>query len=176
MSTPAGEDLEQADDATVGRDVDLLGRRELGEPRHRHDVARERHDEAGAGGHPEVAHGDAEAARGAELRLIVRERVLRLRHADGQIAVAEVLELLELLGGGAREVDAVGVVDLRGDGVQLAGTSSLAKSAPAGAIMLGTPAETQREFMVRHTLPKKVEKLKSQIAELEKRIAELEKK
>lgn len=63
-----------------------------------------------------------------------------------------------------------------GDGVQLAGTSSLAKSAPAGAIMLGTPAETQREFMARHTLPKKVEKLKSQIAELEKRIAELEKK
>lgn len=63
-----------------------------------------------------------------------------------------------------------------GDGVQLAGTSSLAKSVPAGAIMLGTPAETQREFMTRHTLPKKVEKLKNQIAELEKRIAELEKK
>ena len=63
-----------------------------------------------------------------------------------------------------------------GDGVQLAGTSNLAKSAPAGAIMLGTPAEPQRDFMTRHTLPKKVERLKTELAELKKRLDELEKK
>ncbi|MDD4818202.1 MAG: UDP-3-O-(3-hydroxymyristoyl)glucosamine N-acyltransferase [Victivallaceae bacterium] len=63
-----------------------------------------------------------------------------------------------------------------GAGTQLAGTSSLAKSCPPNSIMLGTPAEPQREFMSRYTTPKKVERLKEKVAELEKKIAELEKK
>ena len=59
-----------------------------------------------------------------------------------------------------------------GDGAQVAGTSGVVKSLPAGAIAMGTPAEGQREFMTRYTLPKKVEKLQARINEL---AAELEK-
>ncbi len=63
-----------------------------------------------------------------------------------------------------------------GDGTQVAGTSSVAKSCPANSVMLGTPAEPQRDFMTRLTLPKKVEKMKTQIADLEAKIAALEAK
>lgn len=59
-----------------------------------------------------------------------------------------------------------------GDGAQIAGTSGVVKSLPAGAIAMGTPAESQREFMTRYTLPKKVEKLQ---AKLEALTAEIEK-
>jgi UDP-3-O-[3-hydroxymyristoyl] glucosamine N-acyltransferase len=54
-----------------------------------------------------------------------------------------------------------------GDGVQVAGTSGVVKSLPAGAIALGTPAESQREYMTRWTLPKKVEKIIKRIEQLE---------
>ncbi len=60
-----------------------------------------------------------------------------------------------------------------GDGVQVAGTSGVVKSLPAGAVALGTPAESQREFMTRWTLPKKVEKLSKKIEELENKLKEL---
>ncbi len=60
-----------------------------------------------------------------------------------------------------------------GDGVQVAGTSGVVKSLPAGAIALGTPAESQREFMARHTLPSRFEKLAAKVEALRKEIAEL---
>jgi len=63
-----------------------------------------------------------------------------------------------------------------GDGAQVAGTSGVHKSLPPGAIAIGTPAETQKEFLGRLMLPKKVEKLQSKIealtAEIEKLKAE----
>ena len=60
-----------------------------------------------------------------------------------------------------------------GDGCQLAGTSSVVKSLPPGTIAIGTPAESQREFMARLALPKKVQKLDAKIKELEAKLAEL---
>ena len=60
-----------------------------------------------------------------------------------------------------------------GDGCQVAGTSSVVKSLPAGTIAVGTPAESQREFMARVALPKKVQKLDAKIKELEAKLAEL---
>ena len=62
-----------------------------------------------------------------------------------------------------------------GDGAQVAGTSGVHKSLPPGAIAMGTPAETQREFMYRLTLPKKVEKLTAKLDALTKELAELKK-
>ncbi len=62
-----------------------------------------------------------------------------------------------------------------GDGVQVAGTSGVVKSVPAGMIAVGTPAESQREFMARHTLPSKVEKLSAKLKKLEAELAELAK-
>ena len=59
-----------------------------------------------------------------------------------------------------------------GDGAQIAGTSGVHKSLPPGAIAMGTPAESQREFLARLMLPKKVEKLQAKIDEL---TAEIEK-
>ena len=63
-----------------------------------------------------------------------------------------------------------------GDGVQVAGTSGVVKSLPAGAIALGTPAESQREFMARFTLPSRVEKLSAKLEALRAELAELKKK
>lgn len=63
-----------------------------------------------------------------------------------------------------------------GDGVQLAGTSNIVKDTPAGVIMIGTPAESQRDFMGRLALPNKVDKLKAKIAELTERLEKLENK
>ena len=60
-----------------------------------------------------------------------------------------------------------------GDGVQVAGTSGVAKSLPAGAIAVGTPAETQREFMARVSLPSRFEKLKAKVAKLEEELEKL---
>ena len=62
-----------------------------------------------------------------------------------------------------------------GDGCQVAGTSSVVKSLPAGQIVLGTPAEPQRDFLSRLALPKKVQKLDAKIKELEAKIKELAK-
>ena len=59
-----------------------------------------------------------------------------------------------------------------GDGAQVAGTSGVIKNLPPGAIAIGSPAETQREFMARVMLPKKVEKLQAKIEAL---TAEIEK-
>lgn len=60
-----------------------------------------------------------------------------------------------------------------GDGVQVAGTSGVVKSLPAGAIALGTPAESQREFMARHTLPSRFEKLQKKVEALKMEVEAL---
>ncbi|OGV49251.1 MAG: UDP-3-O-(3-hydroxymyristoyl)glucosamine N-acyltransferase [Lentisphaerae bacterium GWF2_52_8] len=60
-----------------------------------------------------------------------------------------------------------------GDGVKVAGTSGVVKSVPAGSVMLGTPAEGEREFMERYTLPKKMRKLSDKIAALERELLAL---
>ncbi|MBQ7208387.1 MAG: UDP-3-O-(3-hydroxymyristoyl)glucosamine N-acyltransferase [Lentisphaeria bacterium] len=62
-----------------------------------------------------------------------------------------------------------------GDGVQVAGTSGVVKSLPAGAIALGTPAESQREFMARYSLPSRFEKLKAKVEKLESELSKLAK-
>lgn len=60
-----------------------------------------------------------------------------------------------------------------GDGVQVAGTSGVVKSLPAGVIAMGTPAESQREFMARFTLPGRFEKLNEKFKALTKEVEEL---
>lgn len=60
-----------------------------------------------------------------------------------------------------------------GDGVQVAGTSGVVKSLPAGAIAVGTPAESQREFMARRTLPNRVEKLQKKLEALKAEVEAL---
>ena len=60
-----------------------------------------------------------------------------------------------------------------GDGVQVAGTSGVLRSVPAGQTVIGTPAESQREFMARVSLPGRFEKLSKKFAALQQEIAEL---
>ena len=62
-----------------------------------------------------------------------------------------------------------------GDGTQLAGSSNIVKSTEPGTIAVGSPAESQRDFMNRVTLPSKVEKLARKIAELQAQLDELKK-
>ena len=59
-----------------------------------------------------------------------------------------------------------------GDGCKVAGTSCVIKNLPPGSIVVGSPAESQREFMARVSMPSRLEKLKAKVAQLE---AELEK-
>jgi UDP-3-O-[3-hydroxymyristoyl] glucosamine N-acyltransferase len=63
-----------------------------------------------------------------------------------------------------------------GDGVKVAGTSGVVKSVPAGGIVVGTPAEGQREFIERIALPKKVKRLTSKLDDLKKEIQQLKNK
>ncbi|MDD3118469.1 MAG: UDP-3-O-(3-hydroxymyristoyl)glucosamine N-acyltransferase [Victivallales bacterium] len=58
-----------------------------------------------------------------------------------------------------------------GDGCKVAGTAGVVKSLPPGSIAIGTPAESQREFMARVTLPKKVAKLEERLKQLEAELA-----
>lgn len=60
-----------------------------------------------------------------------------------------------------------------GDGAKVAGTSGVAKSLPPGSIAIGTPAESQREFMARISLPSRFEKLKKQVDELKQKVESL---
>ena len=57
----------------------------------------------------------------------------------------------------------------------LAGCSNIIKNTAPGTIAVGSPAESQREFMTRLTLPKRVLKLDAKIKELEAQVAELKK-
>ncbi|MDD3155632.1 MAG: UDP-3-O-(3-hydroxymyristoyl)glucosamine N-acyltransferase [Victivallaceae bacterium] len=63
-----------------------------------------------------------------------------------------------------------------GDGVQVAGTSGVVKSVEPGKIVMGTPAEGQREFMARYTLPGRFEKLQGKVAKLTAELEELKSK
>jgi len=89
----------------------------------------------------------------------------------GQCGIAGSTEL----GRGVVIAAQAGVKDhvVLGDGVQVAATSGVAKSVPAGQTVLGTPAETQREFMERHCLPRKVKKLEEKLKALQEELARL---
>ena len=63
-----------------------------------------------------------------------------------------------------------------GDGAKVASTSGVVKSVPPGAEVVGTPAESPREFIERLSLPKKVKKLSGRIKELEDEIQKLKAK
>lgn len=60
-----------------------------------------------------------------------------------------------------------------GDGSKVAGSSAVQKSLDPGVTVYGMPAESEREFFERHTLPRKVKRLVARIEELEAQIAEL---
>ncbi|OGV34448.1 MAG: UDP-3-O-(3-hydroxymyristoyl)glucosamine N-acyltransferase [Lentisphaerae bacterium GWF2_45_14] len=60
-----------------------------------------------------------------------------------------------------------------GDGSKVAGTSGVVKSLSPGSEVVGTPAETPREFMERLSMPKKVKRLSAKINELEQAIEAL---
>ena len=62
-----------------------------------------------------------------------------------------------------------------GDGSIIGGTSGVVKDVAPGDTVIGTPAESKRDFMTRLVLPKSVNKLKQKIKLLEKRLTDLEK-
>ena len=76
----------------------------------------------------------------------------------------------------AVEVSKYEKVYLCGDGVQVAGTSGVLRSLPAGQTVVGLPAESQRDFMARLSLPGRFEKLSKKFAALQQEIAELKAK
>src|SRR6185312_4975595 len=115
FSNEFSTELEQPYDLAARIDVDRVGGRHLRQARHRHDVPADHYDELGPGcqAHfPDVHH----VVRGSTAQLrIGGERVLRLRYAHRIVAVAAVLELLDLRAHLAIGGDIRGVVDLRRD-------------------------------------------------------------
>src|SRR6266849_8657382 len=108
--------LEQPHDASVGADVDRVGRRHLGQAVHGHDVTADRDNELRAGRQPDLAHRhDVIAGRALGVG-IGREAELGLGDADRYLAKAHRLELRELVAHGLGHVDVLGAVDLAGDG------------------------------------------------------------
>ena len=63
-----------------------------------------------------------------------------------------------------------------GDGCKIAGASAVQHSVPPGVTLIGTPAETEKEFFERHTLPRKVKRLIGRIEQLEAALAALTEK
>lgn len=63
-----------------------------------------------------------------------------------------------------------------GDGSKVAGFSAVQKSLDPGVTVFGAPAESERDFFERHTLPRKVKRLMGRIEQLEAQIAELTEK
>ncbi len=61
-----------------------------------------------------------------------------------------------------------------GDGARVAGTSGVLKDVAPGESVVGTPAESPREFLERVVMPKKVQKLGHAIREINDKIAEIE--
>lgn len=60
-----------------------------------------------------------------------------------------------------------------GAGTKLAATSAASKSCPPQSVLLGLPAEPQRDFLFRHALPKKFNRLSDKVKDLEAKIAVL---
>jgi UDP-3-O-[3-hydroxymyristoyl] glucosamine N-acyltransferase len=58
-----------------------------------------------------------------------------------------------------------------GDGARVAGTAGVLKDVLPGESVVGTPAESPRDFLERITLPKKVQKLSLAIKDLEAKLA-----
>ncbi|HCE47031.1 MAG TPA: UDP-3-O-(3-hydroxymyristoyl)glucosamine N-acyltransferase [Lentisphaeria bacterium] len=61
-----------------------------------------------------------------------------------------------------------------GDGARVAGTAGVLKDVPPGESVVGTPAESPRDFLERVTLPGKVKKMRQTIKELEAKIADIQ--
>src|SRR5690242_907535 len=77
--------------------IDRFRSRHLGQARHGHDVPGEHDHEAGAGGDRDITQGDVKILRPADQAGIGGKRVLRLGHADRQMAETGFLELVKLL-------------------------------------------------------------------------------
>src|SRR3989441_3669654 len=111
--------LEESFDGAVRMDADAFRGGRLGEPRHCHDVPRERHDEPRTGGRKDVPHLQREPRGRPELARVVAEGILRLRHADGSFAQPQPRELFERALGCRRARDPARAVDLLRDRLDL---------------------------------------------------------
>jgi UDP-3-O-[3-hydroxymyristoyl] glucosamine N-acyltransferase len=61
-----------------------------------------------------------------------------------------------------------------GDGARVAGTAGVLKDVQPGESVVGTPAESPRDFLERITLPKKVQRLSLAVKSLEAKLAAME--
>ena len=102
--------LTQAENLVVlGVHRDFVVRRSRGQARNRRERADERDEETSTRAQADVADGQREPARRTLQRLVVREGVLRLGHANRQIAEALLGEELDLFFGSFRELNTVAI-------------------------------------------------------------------
>src|SRR3954469_16133256 len=111
--------LEKSNGAAILVDVDVEGRRGGAVARHRLHVPEERHEPARARVLADVADGDGEAGWCVQERRVVRERQVRLRHADRELVEADLVVALDRLLRGGEEYDAVGAVHALADRLDL---------------------------------------------------------
>src|SRR5690348_5882275 len=120
VSSHWNAELERSLDQAAIVDMDAVRGGIAWQARHGHDRAAQRNDEAGAGREAHVADGQGEVLRRTDEIGIGGEAVLRLGHADRQVAVTVHLELRQLALGFGGDGNVPGAVDLARDGEDLA--------------------------------------------------------
>src|SRR6056297_3101134 len=98
---------------------DRFRRRHARQARHGHDLAADNHNETGPRAEAHFAHRDGMPGRRAAQRRIGREAVLRLGHADRQVAIALIFPEPQLVADLLVGQNLVGAVDALGDALDL---------------------------------------------------------
>src|SRR5579883_84164 len=111
--------LEESHDLAVRTDCHPLGRRLLGESRHRHDVAGLRDHETRASRGIHLVDRDPEPGRPSEPGRVVGQGILRLGHAHRRVAEPDRFQVVDRPVGLAGEVGALAAVHAAHDGVDL---------------------------------------------------------
>src|SRR6478736_1660652 len=111
--------LKQPHDLPARQPRHALRRRLFWQPGHGHDIPALGHYEPGTGRRAYLIDRDTESARAAELRGVVGERVLSLRHADRRAAHADRLQIRDRPVRFRRIVGALSAIDLPHDRVDL---------------------------------------------------------
>ena len=89
--------LKQPRNIAVAVHINIICGRGFRQSRHRHNIARERDNKACARRQPQFTHGQGKAARRAQKRGIVRQRILCFGNANRLIAFAECFNIRQIL-------------------------------------------------------------------------------
>ena len=107
--------LEQVLDLTCVIEADGFGGRFARQAGHGHDLTADHHDKAGTGTQADLTHRNGMTSGRATQGRISREGILRLRHADRQVAISRIFPLAQLVADLVVSQNLVSAIDALGD-------------------------------------------------------------